>query len=105
MPSLFEGLSAGTQWLFLIFTMLTALATVIYGWALLRTRLLPTWMGWLAVVYGVMEIAVLIFTGDLPPFCQYIIPLVFGITLLLRKSHVSANIDDEAPARIQAAAS
>ena len=94
--TLYEGLSAGAQWLFLTYTMLTILGFTAYGAALLQARLLPAWVGWVAIVYGIAELAMLLLTGDVAPLLNYAMPFLFGILLLLRRYGIPANAHDEA---------
>jgi hypothetical protein len=49
----------------------------------LSTLVLPHWVGWLAIVYGLAGLRLLGFTGDAPPFLHYLMPLLIGILLLL----------------------
>jgi hypothetical protein len=76
-----------TRWisvLFVIYTVLAFSAFVAYGGAVLSTLVLPHWVGWLALVYGLAGLGLLGFTGDAPPFLHYLMPLLIGILLLLR---------------------
>jgi hypothetical protein len=104
--ALYEGLSAGTQWLFLTYTVLTALAISLYGAAFLQTRVLPSWVGWLAIVYGIGELTMLLLTGDVAPLLHYAMPFLFGILLLLRRSKVPTRVPgEERPNSVPATAS
>ncbi len=82
-----------TQALFVIYTLLAFSALVAYGGAMLSTRVLPQWMGWLAIAYGLAGLGLMGFTGDVPPFLYYLLPMVIGI-LLLRRSQVPSEQDE-----------
>ena len=47
------------------------------------TPVLPHWVGWLAIVYGLAGLGLLGFIGDAPPFLHHLIPLLIGILLLV----------------------
>jgi len=65
-------------------------ALAVYGGAVLSTRVLPHWVGWLAIVYGLAGLGLVGVTGDADPFLHLVLPVVIGILLLLRRSQVSA---------------
>lgn len=88
MPDYYVPLTLWTQALFVIYTILAFCALAAYGGAILSTRVLPQWMGWLAIVYGLAGLGLLDFTGDVPPFFYYLMPIVIGILLLLRRYRV-----------------
>lgn len=94
MPDYYVPLTLWTQALFVIYTLLAFCALAVYGGAMLSTRVLPQWMGWLAIVYGLAGLGVAGFTaGTAPgPWLQYLLPIVIGI-LLLRRSQVPSEQD------------
>jgi hypothetical protein len=51
-PDSYVQLTLGTQPLFVIYTILAFSALAAYGGAILSTRLLPHWMGWLSIIYA-----------------------------------------------------
>jgi hypothetical protein len=96
MPDYYVPLTLWTQALFVIYSLLAYCALIAYGGAILSTRLLPRWMGWLAIVYGLLGLGLTGFTaGALPgPWFQYVLPMVMGILLLLRRAQVPSAQDE-----------
>lgn len=82
-PEAYKPITAWTGALFVIFTILTFAALAIYGGAVLVTGLLPGWAGWLAIVYGLAGLLLLVVTRDAPPFLHYLMPILIGALLLL----------------------
>jgi hypothetical protein len=77
------------QPLFVIYTILAFSALAIYGGAILSTHLLPHWVGWLSIVYGLAGLMLAGFTaGNVPPFLHHLMPILIGVLLLLRRSRV-----------------
>jgi hypothetical protein len=66
-----------------------------YGGAVLSTRVLPHWVGWLAIVYGLAGLGLVGVTGDADPFLHLVLPIVIGILLLLRRYQVPAGSQRE----------
>src|SRR5260370_6799257 len=56
-PDYYVQLTLWTQPLFVIYTILAFSALAAYGGAVLSTRVLPHWIGWLALVYGLAGLA------------------------------------------------
>lgn len=75
--------------LFVIYSILAFSALILYGGAMLSTHVLPHWVGWLAIVYGLAGLGLVEVTGDADPFFHLVLPLVIGILLLLRRPQVS----------------
>jgi hypothetical protein len=92
MPDYYVPLTMWNQALFVIYTLLAYCALVAYGGAMLSTRVLPKFMGWLAIVYGLAVLGLMGVTGDIPPFLYYLLPMVMGI-LLLRRAQVPSTQD------------
>jgi hypothetical protein len=92
MPDYYVPLTLWTQALFVIYTLLAYCALVAYGGAMLSTRVLPKFMGWLAIIYGLAGLGLMGVTGDVPPFLYYLLPVVMGI-LLLRRAQVPSAQD------------
>jgi hypothetical protein len=83
-PGYYGPLTLWTQPLFVISTILAFSALAVYGAAMVSTRLLPHWVGWTAIVYGLAGLVLTGFTaGNAPPFLHYLLPIVMGILLLL----------------------
>jgi hypothetical protein len=60
------------------------LATALYGWAILQTGLLPGWIGWLSIGWGLLWIVLTLVAGEGFPLALYILPFVIGIALLVQ---------------------
>ena len=100
LPDFYVPLTLWTHALFVIYTILAFSALATYGAALLSTRVLPHWVGWLAIVYGPAWLGWFAFTGDVPPFLHYLLPLLMGILLLLRRDPLpTARQQQEASSR------
>ena len=56
---------------------------ILYGIAVVRSRVLSVWSGGLAAVFGVLLI-VLYFTGDVIPAVLYLAGLPLGVSALIR---------------------
>lgn len=68
---------------FLLYSVLMICGMIAYGAALLLTRLLPRWLGWIIIVYNLSVLILLGITGDMPPLVHYLLPIVAGVLLLL----------------------
>jgi len=94
-PDFYVQLTLGTQPLFVIYTILAFSALAVYGGAVLSTRVLPHWVGWLSIVYGLAGLVLAGFTaGNVPPFLHYLMPILIGVLLLLRRSRVPSEQDE-----------
>lgn len=82
-PESYTALTRMTGVLWVIYTILTFAGLSVLGGALLASHTLPGWVGWAAVVYGVVGLGLLAATRDAPPFLHYLMPLLMGILLLL----------------------
>jgi hypothetical protein len=83
LPDYYILLKCWVQVLFVIYTILAFSALAAYGWAVLSTPILPRWVGWTAIAYGLAGLGLLAVTKDAPPFLHYLMPLLMGILLLL----------------------
>jgi hypothetical protein len=81
---LFVRLSAWLQVLFVVDITIVLLALAAYGASLFAARLLPAWVGWVLVSFAVLGLAMLLATGDVPPFIAYLPLLALGIRLTAR---------------------
>jgi hypothetical protein len=100
LPDFYVPLTLWTHALFVIYTILAFSALATYGGAVLSTRVLPNWVGWLAILYGLAGLGLLGFTGDAPPLLHHLMPLMMGILLLLRRDRLpTARQQQEASSR------
>jgi hypothetical protein len=60
-------------------------AMVGYGGAILRTRWLPKWLGWLALGWGAFWLLTLVSGAGFPPGVVYLMPTIIGVVLLTQK--------------------
>ncbi|GHO81336.1 hypothetical protein KSD_91070 [Ktedonobacter sp. SOSP1-85] len=87
-PALYLQLSLWDTAIFQVYTALTFFAAFMYGMAIVSTRILPHWLGWVIMVYTLAGGALFAFLGDMPPFVHYLLPIVIGVLLLLRRYQV-----------------
>jgi len=95
LPAFYLPLTQWTDALFALYTILTFLAAVAYGGALVSTRLLPPWVGWTTIVYSLVALGLVVAFGNAPPLLHYLLPIVMGILLLLRRYQVPAGSQRE----------
>jgi hypothetical protein len=72
--------------LVIVFVVLTFLSEAVFGISILRTGLLPAWVGWAAVIWNLGWLVILPIArpGDIYyPWLHYIALLLIGITLLV----------------------
>jgi hypothetical protein len=94
-PGYYVQLTLWTQPLFVIYTILAFSALAAYGGAILSTRVLPHWVGWLALVYALAGLVLAgVTAGNVPPFLHHLVPMVMGVLLLLRWSQASPEKDE-----------
>ncbi|HEU0027909.1 MAG TPA: hypothetical protein VFQ25_12395 [Ktedonobacterales bacterium] len=82
-PEVYTPITAWTGALFVVYTILTFTALALYGGAALATSLLPGWVGWASIIYGLAGLLLLAASRDAPPFLHYLMPILLGILLLL----------------------
>jgi hypothetical protein len=82
-PQVYEPLARWNTALYVIYTVLTFAGLVAFGLAFLATSLLPGWLGWAAIAYGLAGLVLLAATHDVPPFLHYLMTLAIGVALLL----------------------
>ena len=93
-PDYYVQLTLWTQPLFVIYTNLAFSALAAYGGAILSTHVLPHWVGWLSIVYGLAGLVLAAFSaGNVPPFLNHLMPIVIGVLLLLRRSRIPSEQD------------
>jgi len=67
------------------YVILSFLGQAVFGMDLLRTGLLPRWVGWVTVIWNLVMLIFLVITKPQDmyyPWLHYIAPLLIGITLL-----------------------
>lgn len=69
--------------LFFVYAALGFLAVAAYGVSLLQAGLLPAWVGWATLIYGIALLIPLFIQGNMLPILHYLPGLVIGILLLL----------------------
>ena len=67
-----------------IYTVLAFTSVAIYGWALLKTGLLPSWVGWVSIGWSGLGLIVFLTNLNSIPALLLIMPFVMGIVLLVR---------------------
>jgi hypothetical protein len=76
------------EWLYapiVLFVVLAFLGQAVFGAALLQTALLPSWVGWAAIVWNLAWLVILPIARRRDiyyPWLHYAVPLLIGITLL-----------------------
>jgi hypothetical protein len=94
-PDSYVQLTLWTQPLFVIYTILAFSALAAYGGAILSTRVLPHWVGWLSIIYSLVGLVLAGFTaGNAPPFLHHLLPILIGVLLLLRRGQVPSEQDE-----------
>jgi hypothetical protein len=78
------------EWLYapiVVFVILTFLAQAVFGAGLLRTGLLPGWIGWATILWNLGWLVILPIARPKEmyyPWLHYVAPLLIGIGLLLK---------------------
>ena len=83
MPEYYESLQVAAESLLGVYQHLGLLATAGFGWALLQTGMLPSWVGWVTLGWGVLWAAVYMKASSAFPLLPMVMQLVIGISLLL----------------------
>ena len=71
-----------------VFIVLAFLGEAIFGAAILRTGLMPPWVGWTTIIWNLAWLVILPFARPQNmyyPWLHYIAPLIIGIMLLVRR--------------------
>ncbi len=84
MPAYYPTLQLAAESALGVYQMLALLATAGFGWALLQTGLLPSWVGWLTLGFGVFWAGVFLRTREGIPLLPMVMQLVIGLALLLK---------------------
>jgi hypothetical protein len=94
-PDYYVQLTLWTQPLFVLYTILAFSALAAYGGAILSTRVLPHWVGWLSIIYSLAGLVLAGFTaGNVPPFLHHLMPILMGVLLLQRRGQVPSEQDE-----------
>ena len=67
-----------------LYIFLGLLATAGFGWALLQTGMLPSWVGWVTLGWGLLWALAFLKTSSGIPLLPMVMPVVIGISLLLK---------------------
>ena len=84
MPSRWRGL----PWIFELeqnYVVLACFALVAYGWAILRTEVLPRWLGWAAIGWSVVWAVLYLSRIVEAPLGPNLITFLFGLLLFRRR--------------------
>jgi len=87
-PEMYEALDIWISSAFRIAYILHLLGTAGIGWSLLRTKLLATWIGWMAIGWSMLWVAGYLVGAGLPAVL-FIMPAVIGAALLMKASEKS----------------
>jgi hypothetical protein len=83
-PQHYEILEVSAEASLRVYVVLGLLATAGFGWALLQTGMLPSWVGWLAVAWGLLWSGVTLRGAEGIPLLPMVIPAVIGVALVIR---------------------
>lgn len=83
-PAYYEILQVSADSSLGVYQLLGLLATAGFGWALLQTGLLPSWVGWVTLGWGVVWAAVFLKTSNGFPLLPMVMQVVVGMSLLLK---------------------
>ena len=84
----------GLPWVFELernYVVLACFALAAYGWAILRTEVLPRWLGWAAIGWNVVWALLYLSRIVEAPLGPNLITLLFGLLLLRRPAIQSPN--------------
>lgn len=84
MPEYYESLQLAAESSLGVYQMLGLLATAGFGWALLETGILPGWVGWLCLGFGLFWTGTFLKTREAIPLLPMVMQLVIGVALLVR---------------------
>jgi hypothetical protein len=82
-PELFEPL---WRWMYStvqeVYVNVGLLAFAAFGWAILRSGLLPAWLGWALIGWAIIWLILFLFQQDNLPIILFVPPLVIGFTAI-----------------------
>ena len=83
-PAYYEILQLSAESSLGIYQLLGLLATAGFGWAVLQTGMLPSWVGWMTLGFGVFWAGVFLKTSEAIPLLPMVMQVVIGVSLLLK---------------------
>jgi hypothetical protein len=83
-PAYYEILQVSAEASLRVYLLLGLIATAGFGWALLQTGMLPSWVGWVTVGWGVIWAGVFLKRSEGIPLLPMVMQIVIGISLLLK---------------------
>jgi hypothetical protein len=83
-----DPLAGFFSFLFGVYWVLAYIAIAAYGVAVLRTQVLPVWLGWSAILVALL-FALTGLGGDALPLLIHVMPFVMGVVLLQRAKRIS----------------
>jgi hypothetical protein len=81
MPAYYETLQVAAESALGVYQLLALLATAGFGWALLQTGILPSWVGWVTLGWGLVWAVVFVKTSEAIPLLPMVVQIVIGLTL------------------------
>ena len=66
-----------------VYTVLACVTMVLFGWSIVRSRAVPSAVGWFAIVLGVLFGVLFVTRIVIPPLGPNLVNLVFGLALVL----------------------
>ncbi|HZY44432.1 MAG TPA: hypothetical protein VFF70_06755 [Anaerolineae bacterium] len=83
-PEYYEVLEMSAESLLGVYQLLALLATAGFGWALLQTGILPSWVGWVTIGWGLLWAGVHLRSDETIPLLPMVMQVVIGISVLLK---------------------
>ena len=85
-PSYFSPLKLWLGFLFAIHSVLAYLSVAVYGVAVLRTELLPKWLGRACILFSLFVLVSFLAGAEALPLLIHVMPFITGVLLLRRVS-------------------
>lgn len=84
-PGVAEALRRwANTWLQGVYVPMGLLAVAGFGWSLLATRMVPSWIGWGSIGWGFLWLAQFLRRGATAPAVVFVPPLIIGFALVAR---------------------
>ena len=83
-PAYYEILQVSAESSLGVYQLLGLMATAGFGWALLQTGLLPSWVGWVTVGWGLLWAGWFLKASEGFPLLPMVMQIVIGLSLLLK---------------------